>query len=184
MPRQMSDAVKAQLRAGTVSPLFLVSIAFPSETIYVWTGVGNLTWNGHTYLGVGDFGQLSTITESSEVEAQGMSLTLSGIPTELIGDVQSTVVYGSKAYVYLGFLDSNGQLIPDPIPAFIGLVDAPAIEIGTDKSTIVISVESRLADLNRARGGRYTMQDQKSRYPSDTSFDRIAWLQDHEFNWK
>jgi hypothetical protein len=63
----------------------LVDLNFTTP-VHVWTGVGDLVWNGKTYKGVGTLGSVSTVGESSEIEAQGITLTLSGIPAELLAD--------------------------------------------------------------------------------------------------
>lgn len=184
MPRTLTSAAVTQLEATFVRPTFLVSMAFANETIYAWTGVGPLVWNGQTWLGVGNLGDISPIVEGSDVSAQGITLTLSEIPAELLNDSMSELMAGKLAQVYLGFLDSSGALIADPIPAFIGLIDQPTIDLATDKASISITVENRLADLNRARGGRYTDQDQRARYPNDGCLKYVHFLQDEHFTWQ
>jgi hypothetical protein len=184
MPRTLTSSAIAQLKATKVRPAFFVSMAFANETVYAWTGVGSLSWDGHTWLGVGILGEVSAIVEGSDVSAQGITLSLSGISSELLSDSMSELMAGKLAQVYLGFLDTDGALIADPIPAFIGLIDQPTIDLSTDKVTISITVENRLSDLNRARGGRYTDQDQRARYPNDSSLKYVHFLQDEHFTWK
>ncbi len=69
MPRNLSAAVIAQLTSGHCQPCFLVSLQFVTTTEYVWTGIGNVTWNGQTWQGLGNFGSVSAITETAEVNA-------------------------------------------------------------------------------------------------------------------
>jgi hypothetical protein len=183
MPRNLDSSTIQQLTATVVRPVFIVSIAFSNETVYAWTGVGPLVWNGNTYQGVGNFGSISSIQEGSDVTAQGITLKLSGIPSNLLDDSLSNIQFGQLARVYLGFLDNNGALIGTPIPAFIGLVDQPVVDIGTDSVTITISVESRFADMQRAPGGRLTDQDQRSRYPNDGSLRWVAYIQNMHLGW-
>lgn len=186
MPRTLDSNTAAQLTATSVHPIFLVSIGFSSEVVYAWTGVGSFTnpYDGNTYLGVGTLGNISSIQEGSDVQAQGITLTLSGIPTELLDDSLSSIQFGQLAKVQMGFLGSNGALVGAPIQAFIGLVDQPEISIDTNTATITISAESRLADMNRAPGGRYTDQDQRARYPNDGSLKWVAYNQDARYVWK
>lgn len=182
--RSLSATNSAALDAQLVRPAFLVSLAFANETVNAWTGVGDLVWQGNTYQGVGYFGSLSTITEGSDTSAQGITLTLSGIPSALLNDSLNELQTGKLAQVYLGFLDETNHLIDDPIPAFIGLLDQPAIDLNTETATITISVENRLVDMNRQRGGRYTDQDQRARYPNDGSLKYVHFLQDSRIDWK
>jgi hypothetical protein len=181
--RDISLEVQTEITSRFIRPLFLVSIQFANETVYVWTGVGDLIWNSSTYKGVGTLGQISPIVETIQTQAQGITLSLSGIPNNLLGDALNQMTSAGKAYVWLGFMDPSGNLINDPIPAFIGLTDQPTIDLSTETTTINISVESRLADLQRARGGRLTDADQRQRHPNDGGLKYVAWLQDQFVNW-
>lgn len=183
MPRAITSAVAQQLESQHVVPCLLVDILFATP-VHCWTGVGDLVWNGNTYAGVGTLGSVSTVSESSEVEAQGITLTLSGIPSDLLADGLSGTSAGATASIYLGFLDSNHTLIPDPVPAYVGIVDQPEINIDTSTAKVSINVENRLADLNRSRGGRYTDADQRSRYPNDGCLKYVHTNQDMRISWK
>lgn len=183
MPRSLTPEIVQQLEAKTVTLCFLVQINF-AEPVHVWSGVGDLAWDGNTYKGVGTLGSLSAVSETSEVEAQGITLTLSGIPAELLDNGLTGVSASSTASVYLGFLDEAGALIPDPIPVYSGMVDQPQINVGTETATVTISVENRLLNLNRSRGGRYTDADQRSRYPNDGCLKYVHANQDHYIRWK
>lgn len=182
--RNLSIPNAGELGKALVRPVFLVSMEFAGETAYAWTGVGNLVWQGDTYKGVGKFGGLSPIAEASDTSAQGITLTLSGISSMLLDDSLEELRTGKLAQVYLGFMDENFLLIDDPIPAFIGLLDQPSIDLGTDTSDIKITVENRLVDMNRQRGGRYTDQDQRARYPNDGSLKYVHFLQDERIDWR
>jgi hypothetical protein len=182
--RNITDDVRVELEAGQVRPLFLVSIQFANETLYMWTGVGDLVWNGNTYKGMGTLGTVSTIAETGETQAQGITLTLSGIPTPLLIDSMTQMTSDGTASVYLGFLHQDGSIVADPILAYSGLTDQPTIDMSTETCNVSIAVENRLSDLNRARGGRYTDQDQRQRHPADTSLKYVNWLSDQFVNWR
>jgi hypothetical protein len=180
----LTTAVITALDSRFVRPIFLLSMQFADNTLYVWTGVGTIVWNGNSYLGVGTYGNISTISESNGVEAQGISLTLSGIDPAWLAESMNEINHAGKCWVYFGFLDSTGAVIPDPIPAYMGILDQPTIDPSTDTCTISITVENRLADLNRSRGGRYTDQDQRGRYPNDGSLRYVPYNQDRLIIWK
>lgn len=197
MPRSLTTGVTSQLTATLVRPVFLVSLAIqtiftppPPGTVEVdpgirlWSGVGDLVWDSWTWSGVGELGSISTVSEGSDVTANGITLSLTGIPNDLLNEGMVDIVANRIAQVYLGFMDTSGALIPDPIPAFIGLLDEPQIDISTETSTLTFSVENRLADLNRSRGGRYTDADQRARYPNDGSLRWVNYLQDSHFLWR
>ena len=61
------------------------------------------------------------------------------------------------------------------------------IQEGSDTSTIVIKVENKLVDLERARVARFTSSYQKSRdianVLSDKGLDFVASMQDKKVPW-
>ena len=81
MPRTMTTAMATALCAPVVRMAILASLQLGDNTIYVWTGLGPMTWNGITFQGVGSFGDISAISEDSNVEARNVTISLSGIPS-------------------------------------------------------------------------------------------------------
>jgi hypothetical protein len=142
-----------------------------------------MVWIGQTWKGVGTLGSISPIIETEETQAQGITLALSGIPTDLLNDAMSNMKASGKAQVFLGFLDTNGLLIDSPISAYVGLMDQASIEIGTKTSQITIAVENKLTQLQRARGTLLTDQDQRSRHPNDGGLKYVSQLADKLVVW-
>lgn len=183
MPRDLATPNKTAILSQYVQPVLLVRLDFTTETVYLCSAPFNLVWNSETWLGVGALGSVSGVTEDSAVSAQATSLTLTGIPPEYMADALEVVTFGGKAQLYLGFL-SNGALLTDPIPACLGLIDAPSVKIGPESCEISIAIESEMADLQRARGGRYTACDERSRFPNDGCCDYVSLIQDKLLLWK
>ena len=84
-------------------------------------------------------------------------------------------------------LENDGRIVLQdaeaPASMFKGYIDQMVIEEGADTSTITVSVESKLIDLERARTLRYTDESQKARFPNDKGFQYVNDLQDKKFNW-
>lgn len=79
MPRNLDPTLAAGLSNGVIQPAFLAMLTFNSGVEYVWSGVGDLVFNGHTYKGLGQLASVGAITEASAVQADGTSVTLAGI---------------------------------------------------------------------------------------------------------
>jgi hypothetical protein len=79
MSRNLDPTLAASLSAGVIQPVLFVQITFNSGTEYVWSGIGDFDFNGHTFSGVGNLGSIGPIAEGSSVKADGTSVTLSGI---------------------------------------------------------------------------------------------------------
>jgi hypothetical protein len=79
MTRNLDPTLAAGLSAGLIQPVVLVSLTLKSGVENVWSGIGDLVWNGITFSGVGYLGSIGPIGEGSAVKADGTTVTLSGI---------------------------------------------------------------------------------------------------------
>lgn len=183
MSRDISAGVQSAISATEVQPIILFEGSFASGSVYVWSGYGDLTWNSNTYSGVGTLGAISNVSEGSEISARGITVSMSGIPSDLISLVLGDVRQGAVGKVHMGFLNSSGVVIDDPILMFEGKLDVPSIQEGSDTSTITLSYESRLIDLQRPRESRYTNEDQQRAFPGDLGCEFIASLQEKQITW-
>ena len=189
MPRGLTSAIAAQFAAENLAPVFLVDCQFASGWVYLWSGMGAIEWNGHTYYGVGlptgeSLGMISSLVESTDVQAQAASLSLSGIPTTAVQQVLNECRQSYLCRIYLGAINlTDGTLIADPFRAWGGTTDVPTITEDGNTCTVAITVESRLVDLQRTREWRYTHEDQQLFSPGDLGFQFVAALQDVNITW-
>lgn len=183
MSRDITAGVQSAISATEVQPIIFFEGSFSSGSVYVWSGYGDLIWDGNTYSGVGTLGSISSVSESSEISAKGITVSMSGIPSDLISLVLGDVRQGAVGKIHLGFLNSSNSLIDDPILMFEGKLDVPSIQEGGDTSTITLSYESRLIDLQRARESRYTNEDQQRAFAGDLGCEFVASLQEKQITW-
>jgi hypothetical protein len=183
MPRNLATPNQSAVLSQYLEPVLLVRLDFVSETVYIASTPFNLAWNSQTWLGVGSLGSVSGVSEDTEVKSNATVLKMSGIPTDLINDAQQVVIYDGKAQLYVGFLN-EGALVTDPIPANLGIIDAPAFDVDTPTCSISITIECEMSDLQRARGGRLTGCDQRSRYNWDACCDAVSLIQDKLLLWQ
>jgi hypothetical protein len=183
MSRLLSSGVQSAVSGTEVSPILLFEGDFASGTLNIWSGFGDLTWDSATWTGAGTLFSVSAIEETSDVSAKGASITLSGIPSDMISLVLSDIRQNALGRVYLGFLDASGDIIVDPYMIFEGRLDIPALQENGETSIITISYESRLIDLQRTRESRYTNEDQQREFPGDLAFEFVPNLQEISINW-
>lgn len=173
-------------------PVLMADLVFDSATLYMWTGMGTLSWNGNDYMGGGNLVGIGTMEENQKLEAKGLNLTLNGVPTSLVATALLERTRGRPFRLYLGAVDLTpdssglpvpGALIIDPYRIFTGLMDVMKINPDGKTASIVLSVESTLLKGQRANMSRYTAEDQKKIYPLDTGLDRINQLMDKEVVW-
>ena len=132
---------------------------------------------GQTFLGMGWMGRIESVPQNSELTAENMTLMLSGIPSELLGDVVTSVRLNGVARLWLGFF-SSGQLLADPLQLWEGALDVPTVSDGAETCTISITVENSLLSLNLSSNRRFTTLDQQLDFPGDTGFEYVSAMQD------
>ena len=184
------------------------SVQYGSETVesaplYLWTGLGSIDIEGTTYAGTGQLLEIDTVEETTEVAARSASISLSGVPSSLLALALQTQYQGRKCIVQFGVYTNGGVLKEDGFYVlkeddghlsleasnksrsliFSGYMDQMTIAEGPETSTIALSVESRLIDLERIRTRRYTSEDQKRRFPGDLGLDFVNSIQDKELFW-
>lgn len=209
MTRDLTTLVSDSLDKPVVSAFFAVDIDFDTQPLYVWNGVGDFVIDGKTYLGAGQLLSISTVEETTEMEAKGASLTLSGIPSQFLAAALTQPYQGRECRIYFGvqkvpvadwllasgFWNDSGiwydtevwndnfVTLSDYVEVFTGELDQMNILEAADTATIQVTAENVLVRLERPVVRRFTDQDQKSRYPGDRGLEFIAGLQDKEIFW-
>lgn len=154
----------------------------PSQ-LNIWNGIGDLAFGGNTYTGTGDLLSISQITETSDIQATGISVSLTGVKTSLIAIAKNHEYQGRPLIVSLGAFDSSGDLIADPVVIFSGFMDTMTISESGAFSSIAISVENKLVAFERTRVRRYTAEDQKIDNATDKGFEFVTAIVQKEIIW-
>jgi hypothetical protein len=180
MARTLPAQIVNALSDEAVTVFFAVDIMFDSGPLYIWTGQGDLTYSGKAYLGAGQLIGLSTLDESSEIEAKGASVTVTGIPPSFLSLALSEPYQGRECRIYFGVYRLGAYYFQE---IFTGELDQMNIVEEAETAAITVTVENVLIKLDRAVVRRFTDQDQKSRYPLDRGLEYIAYLQDKDIPW-
>lgn len=186
MPRDLDDALAAELAAAELRPVFFFEMETTVDGLYVraWTGAGTFRWNGLDWAGIGTFGRIAAIEETSELRAAGRSYELQEVDPALIQESLSYMRQGKAVSLWLGALEPERPvLIGEPKLLDSGRLDMVEIADDALTCTIKIAVESRLIDLERPRAIRYTAGAQVEIDPTDEGFAYVAPLQDAEVAW-
>lgn len=189
MPRAMSGAMLTALQATILRPAIFVQATFIDtgvlETVYLWSGLGSISWNGQTWAGLGSLLGVSTAEEGTTVEAKGITLTLSGIDVASLADALQEYQVGLPVQVWLGLFDnaSPPSLIADPVTTWAGQIDQPTLDVGGETATISIACETRLIEMNCSVERRYTHDDAQLDHPGDLGFSFVNGLQEITTSW-
>ena len=187
--RTLTGAVDTELGQSTTAPRWFVKIEFDSGDFRVWNGIGDKTLFGEVFSGIGRLGSIEPITETQEIVASGISMSLRIIPTTDQPDAVDTILNIALAETYQGrpvtvwkvqINQVTGAVIPDGIVRFKGKLDTMTDAEFPGGAIISVTAENRLIVLERAPRRTYTPEDQKESHTGDTFFDEVAALENRE----
>ena len=183
MSRSLTSAMQSAVTADLVRPIILVQCAFDSGNLNLWNGVGNLTVSSVDYVGAGTLLAIGEIAETSELQANGITVTLSGITDPLLAKARDEDYQGRELKVLLGAMDASNGVISTPVNVFSGFMDTMVINDSSETATIQIAVENRLIGFERTRVRRYTAEDQLIDFPNDKGLEFVAEMAEKEIVW-
>ena len=150
-----------------VSMFIAVALDFPSGIVRFWTGIGEITFGGYTYLGVGQLGSIAPADEHVRNVAEKRSFSLSGVDPSLVSEADIDACYGRSVTEYFGFIDANGVLVATPETNWEGRIDGITRRDGAEP-VIEVSAESKFAVLDQPDGWRFTDEHQQQFFSGDT----------------
>lgn len=147
--------------------------------------------DGETYTGLRQFLGVTASTSELRPSRDSVSITISGIPEDSIGEIVYSKIKGAPVRIYRGWFDvATGDLIGSIEGRFFGSVNNYAIQEDYDvverqaSSFIELECASTVGVLSRKTSGRKTNpQSQKKFYPNDVSMDRVPSLRGQKFNF-
>ena len=181
----MTPAFTAALEQSVIYPAIYVKAVFADGPVHLWSGYGPSTWAGNMYTGAGALLGISNSTETTDVQAQGLTVTLSGIDPGLIGSAVDYFLPIAPITVSLALFDPATRLmIPDPVTLFEGFMDSPEITVGSDTCSIAVACENRLLELSIAPSEwRYTNDVQQRLYPLDFGLTYVNAIANIPLYW-
>ena len=183
MSRSLTSGMESAVTADLVRPILLVQCAFDSGNLNLWNGIGDLTVDSVDYVGTGTLLQIGDIQETTQLSANGITVSLSGILPSLVQKARDENYQGRELKVLLGAMDATNNVISSPTVIFSGFMDTMTINEGGETSSIQVTVENRLIEFERSRVRRYTAEDQKIDYPNDKGLEFVAEMAEKEIVW-
>lgn len=178
MSRTVPAAILNALAGDTVEPFYAIEAQFTGGTVRLWTGYGDKTIEGNTYVGAGSLINISGLEEVADLSARSITVTLSGMDQTVLSLALAEPYQRRTLRVLFGVVGSS-----DAVEVFSGLMNQMTIEDSAEAGTVSVLVDSKLVELERAINRRYTSESQKARYPNDTFFNYVSGLQDRSVVW-
>jgi len=182
MARGIDSALLTALTQPEVQPFYAVEFLFSVTPLRFWTGYGDrdITVRGEsqTFTGAATLLSISGMDEVKDLSAKSVTITLSGIESEAISLALAENYQRRTCRIYVG-----EQSVSSVVEVFTGRMDTMSIQDTGTTSTIELTVESNLVELERASNWRYTNDNHKSRHPDDEFFSYVQSIQDVQVAW-
>ncbi len=178
MTRSIPAALVTALTQDAIQPFHAVEMNFDAGSVRLWTGYGNRTIEGNTYIGVGTLMGIAGIEEASDMSAKGITISLAASDPSIISLALTEPYQGRTARVLFGEFS-----VTDVVEVFGGLMDVMSTEESAENVMLTLTIESKLVALQRSKVRRYTSANHKARHSGDTFFDFVSSLQDKEILW-
>lgn len=179
------ETVAARLAGRTVRVAHLIELDFASAAERIWTGFGSLTAGGETWQGIGDAGQVGSVSTSAGLRADPVRLTLSGLSPGLVAIAKDQVaeVVGRRVTIYLQFFDDAWATLDTPVAIFAGRMDRMSLVRSADSAVIEVNCEPILVTKHRPAFGNFSHFDQQQRFSGDLGLERMAHNVNNTVAW-
>ena len=113
MSRSLDPTTLENINKDVVRPFNAVELKFDGDNVIrLWTGVGTLTLDdGTEWVGAGTLLSISDVEETAEMSVKGATVSLSGIPSEVISLALSEPYQGRVCNIYFGTFSEEGALL-------------------------------------------------------------------------
>lgn len=107
MNRGLTSTYRALARSDLIAPAVTVEALFDTGYLRFWSGYGDLVIDGNTFLGAGEILNVQPTSETQTVRANGCTVQLTGISTELVSVALNEPCQGRPINVKMIFLPSD-----------------------------------------------------------------------------
>lgn len=175
------NPIAAVLDAAANDPgdvLIFCEINHPAGWVRVHSGVGERTYNGVAYLGVGELGGVGTIKENAQKSALRLNLSLKITDVSLLGQVMNEDCNHSEVYLHAVALDENRRIVGGYDYFFDGEIVNTELDTGDLKNDVPAVLYITCSDFLERWSEAPTPElitdaAQQHAYPGDKIFDQV-----------
>jgi len=181
MSRPIAANNLAEINSPHAHEVLMLKMDF-DEPAFVHSGVGDITFDGNTYVGVGAVGSVDSVRESAQTNPLQLRFTMSGIDAAQLDQAMNSGTFGDALDLMIGFRQDDGDLVADPETLWGGTYEYANDSAGDDH-VISITATSDIAVLEQKNGARFSDEYHRVKYPSDTGFEFIAAAGKRDLIW-
>lgn len=159
--------------SGTFNPITLVFVDWPSSPVYTHSGIGDVSFNGQTWLGLGKYGGISIPSEDLSLVNTKATLSVAGNLVDLLAELNADP-RNSDVLIYFGVTTepAGNVLVGEPTLIFSGYVDSVDFSLNKQGTDLNSSLTVGISSGPSARASatiNHTPEDQVFKYPNDTA---------------
>lgn len=165
-------------------PIHFIFLDFAGDPLYACTGTKSYSFDGQTWLGIGEVAGISDVAEMADAAARGVSFTLSGVDSWIVTPALNRQNYKYRAAkIYRGQLDANEDLVDDPWLVWSGRMDVGSMTYDRKTASAQMDCEPDAARLLRANMSRYSNEDHQLRHSGDAFYEFLAQMEKKDAVW-
>lgn len=175
----LSPEAKAALASPVVHLAVLAELEFSTGVERYWSGYSPLDYEGETWVATGNFGKVDPIESSEDFHANGLKLTLGGLPGDVLRAVRVLKANEYKARparFILAVMDETFQTVIHAIPRYYFMDILDYSYDAASGASVTMSLETEVRYGSRKSIRRHSDQDQKSEFPDDRAFEFVSYI--------
>lgn len=182
--RTVSADMRAALKSADRRLTVLAEVGWTDGTKYLWAGVGDLSWAGATWRGVGSLASISGLQLTGAVGIQTVELKLSGVPSEEVIDLPLTGVRGRRIRLWLAALTLLETVIPDPYLLASLHVSHASWKFAEDGAvSLVVTTTAGIWQHEQASNRVWSDEEQRRVWPDDSGFSTMTSVAGQTLKW-
>lgn len=175
MARSFDAATLALLDGDSLAQRDLMLVTLPEGTFGFWSDVYDVQfpaqWPGVTFVGSASLVTIAPPTQSLDDSVQPLTVTLSGLATDVLASVGAYNLHRGKVEVARALYDPTTRSLVSVIVWFRGYIDRDEIREADGAASLVVECVSRARELDRATHRTRSFSDQIRDFPGDRGFE-------------
>lgn len=180
--RGFGATLETALSAESAALGLLFYLNLPGGAIYFWTGIGDLSYNAHTWTGTGKAISIDKIADSIEKSDIGVELIVNYLDDTLRNEITTNDPVGRDATITLALINVATRAVSDAYQLFTGFVDRCEILDNGSNGQVSIRLASELAKLQRPRFFLLSNAHQQYLFSGDLGMEFAAHM-DEPIMW-
>ncbi|MEH6522567.1 hypothetical protein [Sulfitobacter sp.] len=177
LERDIDPLLLAEYQKPIFYPIAMVYLDVPDGELFLHSGVGELSLDGQTWLGLGKIGSITIPIEAGGAVPEEAVLGVAGPADELLALADDQNTRGRQVDIYSGCTTTPGGaiLIGAPLRVFTGSMGKSDFNLGEGRKLSTFSVKVKSGQPARS-GAQIVHSDEEhqAKHPGDTMFRRVS----------